>query len=305
MIEELVLPLYFYMSKIANQKNYRPIRLLALDIDGTLAANDRHEVSPRTRAALHGLEKLAVNIVLVTGRRYRSTRWVVENLGLKVHSISHGGTLLKCPNENTLHSYDLAAEEVGQLVKLAREMNMCLFGQRDSHSEGGVDFVIDSEPAANQDTTTYYEANRHFAAIFSLSSCSERFLNLGCFDTEKNLTCFAKAIEAAFPGQFNPLVLPPGPNATGWYCEITSRRADKWKALKKLGRILNIEDQEVCAVGDHLNDIPMVRQAGHGFAMSNARQELKDIADGICGSYDDDGLLPVIDYIWKFNHQGA
>ncbi len=78
------------------------IKLLALDLDGTLAL-DNHQVSPATKDALCRLHQDDVNVVIATGRRYRTTRFVIENLGFDVATVCNGGALVKDHQQNTLH----------------------------------------------------------------------------------------------------------------------------------------------------------------------------------------------------------
>ena len=72
----------------------QPINILALDIDGTLAVAD-HQILPRTRQALFELHEDGVEIVIATGRRFRTTSWVMENLGFDVHAICNGASYLE------------------------------------------------------------------------------------------------------------------------------------------------------------------------------------------------------------------
>ena len=67
-----------------------PIKLLALDLDGTLAV-DNHQVTEKTRDALHEISDEGVEVTIATGRRYRSARYVMENLGLDTFCICNGG----------------------------------------------------------------------------------------------------------------------------------------------------------------------------------------------------------------------
>ena len=74
-----------------------PIKMLALDLDGTLAI-DNHQVLPATRDALKHLHDADVEVVIATGRRYRSTRYVIDNLGFEVFAVCNGGALVKMPD---------------------------------------------------------------------------------------------------------------------------------------------------------------------------------------------------------------
>ena len=82
------------------------IKMIALDLDGTLAI-DNHQVSPATREALTALHDGGVEVVIATGRRYRTTRYVIENLGFDVFAVCNGGALIKHADTETLHAETL------------------------------------------------------------------------------------------------------------------------------------------------------------------------------------------------------
>jgi hydroxymethylpyrimidine pyrophosphatase-like HAD family hydrolase len=86
-----------------------------------------------------------------------------------------------------------------------------------------------------------------------------------------------------------------------WYSEITQAHVTKWSGLSFLANLANVSAHSICAVGDELNDLTMIQQAGIGVAMGNARLELQKQADWICGNHDNDGLLKVIDFIRDHN----
>lgn len=276
-----------------------PIRLLALDVDGTLAAK-KHQVSSQTRSALHELHNEKVQIVIVTGRRYRSARWIIEDLGLDTYTICNGGTLVKCPEQNTLHQFAFSHHQIQMLCTLARQHGICLVGQRDSHQNDGADFIVDSEAPWNKQTQAYYESNREFAEAQDLCSLEDEILSIGCFDNEHTLSHFSEQIESLLPGEFSTVTIPHL-SSGHQYCEIIKNGVNKWSTLSTLAVEIDINASEICAVGDQLNDIPMVTHAGHGFAMGNAHPDLKKVADKICGDHDKDGLLPVIDYVKNHN----
>jgi Cof subfamily protein (haloacid dehalogenase superfamily) len=75
---------------------------------------------------------------------------------------------------------------------------------------------------------------------------------------------------------------------------ITHKAATKEYAARELLTLLGLESEEVIAVGDGNNDIPLFKTAGRKIAMGNSTTELKEIADEICGSLADDGLADVI-----------
>ncbi len=84
------------------------IRLIALDVDGTLAARG-DEITPDTRDALHRAFDAGVHVALATGRRYRTSLRVAEALGLPVEIVCLGGALVKDAQRRTLQAHQFGA----------------------------------------------------------------------------------------------------------------------------------------------------------------------------------------------------
>jgi hydroxymethylpyrimidine pyrophosphatase-like HAD family hydrolase len=79
--------------------------------------------------------------------------------------------------------------------------------------------------------------------------------------------------------------------------EIAPAGVTKWSAVRRLARQWSIEDAQICAVGDDVNDIPMIHAAGLGVAMGNALPEVKAAADRIAPSQEEDGLVEVVRWL--------
>ena len=80
-------------------------------------------------------------------------------------------------------------------------------------------------------------------------------------------------------------------------CEIAPFGVSKWSGIMQLADEWGIRPEEICAVGDDVNDIPMIEAAGLGVAMGNALDEVKAAADRIAPSHDDDGLVQVVRWV--------
>jgi Cof subfamily protein (haloacid dehalogenase superfamily) len=271
--------------------------MIALDLDGTLAI-ENHQVSPKTRDALADLHSNSgVEVVIATGRRYRTTRFVIDNLGFEVFAVCNGGALVKTPEQQTLHRDTF---DVAHLAELARSLNITLFAQRDAHDMGGADFVIDSESRWNDATEKYHQDNAEFSATSDLMKSPDEFLVAGVFGPESELRTLANAIAENFPEQYNTIVVPH--LQTGHhYVEISQRHVDKWHGLTQLHKHLEIDPNHVCTVGDQLNDVAMISAAGHGVAMSNGHEDLQQMATFVCGHNEEDGIVDVVNYIREIN----
>ena len=276
-----------------------PIALLGLDIDGTLAVAD-HRILPRTQAALTALHADGVHVVIATGRRYRTTTWVMENLGFDVFAICNGGALIKHPDRSTLHADAFDEGDLKAIVELARARNCVLLAQRDQPGLEGPDFLVDSALDWNPHIQRYVETNKAWAEPADLSDPRPGCLLIATFDDEPRVRAFASALGEAFPGRFNTIIVPDY-QKRGWYCEVTQANISKWTGLLTVARHLGVQADQICAVGDQLNDMSMVSAAHHGVAMGNAVPELKSAARFVCGNHDADGLLDVVDYIRRHN----
>ncbi len=105
------------------------------------------------------------------------------------------------------------------------------------------------------------------------------------------------------PGKLHTHVLRP-PRYAGFFTEIAPAGVTKWSAIQRLARQWGIAEAEICAVGDDVNDIPMMRAAGLGVAMGNALPSVKAAADRIAPSHDEDGLAEVVAWLLEEGIRG-
>ncbi len=247
--------------------------MLALDLDGTLAIAD-HQVSPATRKALEALHQDNVEVVIATGRRYRTTRFVIDNLGFDVFAVCNGGALVKKPDKQTLHKETF---DVGPLAELARQLNLSVFAQRDAHDLGGADFFIDDHRPWNEWTDDYHNSNQEWASKEDLTNQGNEFLVSGVFGPQSELSELADLIEVHLPDSYNTILVPQQDGAY-YYCEISQKHVDKWHGLSRLAEHFDLKPENICTVGDQVNDIAMVTAVPHGVAMGNAAEELQELA---------------------------
>ena len=80
-----------------------------------------------------------------------------------------------------------------------------------------------------------------------------------------------------------------------FYVEILPKFVDKSVAVDKLMKFLEINREKVICVGDSFNDLPMLRYAGKGVAMGNAQKEVKETADYVTATNDEDGIVEIIE----------
>jgi hydroxymethylpyrimidine pyrophosphatase-like HAD family hydrolase len=105
-----------------------------------------------------------------------------------------------------------------------------------------------------------------------------------------------RRLRARLPAQLVTHVLR-SPRYRGFMCELAPAGVTKWSGIRRLAADWAIPDEAICAVGDDVNDIPMIRSAGLGVAMGNALPAVKAAARRIAPTHDDDGLAEVVDWL--------
>lgn len=80
-----------------------------------------------------------------------------------------------------------------------------------------------------------------------------------------------------------------------YYTEISAKDVNKWRAIEKLKEILNIQIEEIMAIGDNINDIKMIENSGIGVAMGNSWDKVKLRADYVTKSNAEDGVSEAIE----------
>lgn len=273
------------------------IRLLALDVDGTLAARG-DEVTPGTREALARAHGAGIEVAIATGRRYRTTMRIVEVLQLPVDTVCLGGALVKDGAGETLHSEHFDESDFATLHQLARDHGQAIVCHRDSARQGGADFLIDADVPWNEYTRLYFEQNDGWGdrtGGFGLEACPDALV-IGFFGHEPGLRALQDAVERGHPASFQPSLVPMHSQG-GWYLELTPRDVSKWTGLRMLAERRGISLEAICAVGDQVNDLPMLRRAGMAVAMGNAVDAVKEQAHWVTGRCDEDGIVAVVERI--------
>jgi Cof subfamily protein (haloacid dehalogenase superfamily) len=272
-------------------------RLLALDIDGTIT-NSQHDVSSRTVAAIGKARAAGMEVVLATGRRYRDALAIAQRVGVTHPLVTTAGALIKEPQ---LHVTQYRAaflpgvlEGVLQLIDAAGHEAVVY---TDSFAEG-FDFHCRGLECGGDGLRSYLARNRSLARVtpsLHQQPPRESFAAF-CMGSQREMLTLETALREAFPAETSVHVIR-SPKYRGYLCEIAPAGVTKWSGICQLAHSLGVASEEVCAVGDDLNDLPMICAAGLGVAMGNADPRVQAAADRVTGSNDADGLAALIDQL--------
>lgn len=263
------------------------LRLIATDLDGTLLDSSA-VVTPRTRAALDVARARGIHVVPVTARQPIGLRAIAAEAGFADWALcGNGAYATNLADGRMLFAEELPPETIRTLAEALREsVPGLLFA---SVREGGETFVAQHGYAEVAD---YADHKRHphtmggvpldqvlAAPSLKLVIRHPELAPSVLFDTLRDLGL--TGFEATLSGA--PFV------------EVMAEGVTKATGLARLCDHLGIRRDDVVAFGDALNDVEMLRWAGHGVAMAGAEDVVVEAADEVAASNDDDGVARVIE----------
>jgi Cof subfamily protein (haloacid dehalogenase superfamily) len=258
------------------------VKLVASDLDGTLLRPDE-TVSERTSKALAAAREAGITVVLVTGRPPRSLGPIAARIGVGGIAICANGAVIWDLDHGTMVDHSpLAADLAARLIRALRE------------AIGGVLFAVELEGGFG------HEAGWSEGPIAAPADVLEAdALELVTGPVTKLLVRhptlpFAEVAERAREAVGDDAVVTWAGTRV---VEISAAGVTKAFALERLCRHLGVRQQQVVAVGDMPNDLPMLAWAGRSVAVANAAPEVLEAADEVTAANVDDGVALLLERI--------
>jgi len=272
----------------------RGIRLLAIDIDGTLL-NTRFEISPADREAIVAAAQRGVEIVLVTGRRFASARSIAAKLPLELPLIASGGAMVKDAAGATLHRHLLPVAKARAVLADAgpgRKSALLLFDR-----EGKGQVVTEDLDPAHEPVEGYFARNREYIEQVvpleaALTEDPVEVLFVGAAAPMSELwDRLTRALSAASVSLARTEYLQRDLSLI----DVLDRGCNKGVALARYAARRGVAAEEVMAIGDNWNDREMLEWAGLPVLMANSSEELKRRGWAVTGSNDESGVAAAIE----------
>lgn len=259
------------------------IKLIALDVDGTLV-NSAKKLTAPVKEAIQKAKDCQIKIVICTGRPLSGVRQLLKELKLNQADdqfvICFGGGVVETTNGKVLSQQGLTYADFIDLEALARKLRL--------HFQA---LTNDRIYTCNKDIGDYtlYEANLVSLGISYRTPEEMRGLPLikGMYIDPAPVLDKAIADRTPFKQLSDHLVFM---KTAPFYFEAYPKGVNKGNALKKLCQRLHINADQVMAVGDEENDLSMLKFAGLGIAMGNAVPQVKKISTAQTLDNDHDGV---------------
>lgn len=265
-------------------------KVLVLDIDGTVT-NSNKKVTPKTKEAIMKLQEDGIIVVVASGRPTYGVLPLAKELRLDEYGgyilSFNGGKIINCTTKEVVFEKILPENYLGKLADLAKE-NDCEMMSYDGNC------VITTNPI---DPFIEIEAKINKLPIKNIASFHkyDKIPVNKCIVTaeDEHLAEVEKLFVKEFGQELSIFRSEP------FFLEIMPKDIDKAFSLEKLLEYLNYKKEEMVACGDGFNDLSMIKFAGMGVAMENAQQVVKDAADFITKSNDEDGVAFAIEQLFQ------
>lgn len=257
-------------------------RLLALDIDNTLT--DQPSVVPqRNLEAVKRAQDAGVFVTVATGRGHLGSRSIIQALGIDGPVICYGGAIIV----DAQTAAPLFVSEIES--ELVREV-MALAGARDIHAQL---YQGDGIVCAQNDVYTRAYSDRLGIPVEIDPLVSEKTWHnvpkvLWITDPAR-VPALIVEMEEHFAGRLKVSGSSPG------FIEFNVLGVDKGSGLARLARMMDIPQAQVAAAGDNTLDVEMLRWAGLGAAVADAKPEIRAAADVVTPACADCGVAWLID----------
>jgi Cof subfamily protein (haloacid dehalogenase superfamily) len=265
------------------------IKLLVLDIDGTISGKSNHIREPILQAIRNAQAK-GVKVALATGRMYRSALRFYELVGSQLPLMCYQGAWIQEPLTKTLHRH--LSVDTHFVHQLLDEF------EKPEWQTLSVHFYIDDRLYVREITPhTRAYADRSQVepiAVGDLRSLLSQFSPTKVLALSHN----TKEIDRLYQTlrqRYTPEELYLTKSVATFF-EATHPLVNKGAAVQYLAEdLLGLNSSQVMAVGDNFNDVEMIAYAGVGVAMGDAPPEVQQIADWVAPGVEEDGVAAAID----------
>lgn len=266
-------------------------KMVCIDMDGTLL-NSKKKVTDETKRVLIEAKKRGVTVAISTGRIYNNAAFYSKYIGLDAPVIAANGAIIKSANGEEIYKGIIGYETSIKVLEVLKKYKMTPnFHTHNSIYCGGplekffIYFFITRGIPADYKVNLYSIKKDQWKKVL-LDNQSE-ILKCICVHRNKKVVQMAKdelrkikGIEISSSNSFN--------------IEVNAEGVCKGNGASILGKKMGIKKEEIICIGDNENDLSMIEYAGLGVAMGNAPQYIKNKANYVTASNNEDGVAKVI-----------
>jgi Cof subfamily protein (haloacid dehalogenase superfamily) len=258
-------------------KPEHPIRLVIADVDGKLLTKDK-VLTERAARAVRTLKEEGVRFALTSGRPPRGLAMLVTPLGIDTPTAAFNGGMYVNPDLSPIETLTLDPSVVVSVARSMEHHGLDVWLYR------GVEWLIrrpDAPHVAREQRTVQFPPT----VVPTFSGLFDGVVKVvGIGDDSDALARGLADVHEQFPGEVSAARSQP------YYVDVTHPDANKGRVVRRVSQLLGIPLEQVAAIGDMPNDVPMFRAAALGIAMGHASDDVKRYASHVTTSSEDEGF---------------
>ena len=273
-----------------------PIRIIAVDIDGTLL-NPQFQISPTDLAALRRANQQGVEVILVTGRRHTFAMPIARLLGFDLHLISSNGAVTRSMEGETFHRDLLPATTCRKLCTAMQKFRGNTVLTFDKETKGAI--VLEHMDELGTSIQKWLEKNLEsieFVIPIENSLTADPVQAMFCGPIERMQQALATLSASGLEHDITVL-RTEYPARDLSLVDVLNRDCSKGHALERWANFRGIPREQVMAIGDNHNDVEMLAFAGVPFIMGNAVEELRGNGWRVTFTNDQNGVAAAVEQV--------
>jgi len=261
----------------------RKVSLVVSDVDGTLVTHDK-ALTPRSIAAVERLRAAGIAFSICSSRPPFGLRMLIEPLRLALPLGGYNGGAIVNPDLSVVEQklIPLDAAETAVEVFQAHHIDCWVF-------VGNEWLVVNPEGAHVLHETRTVQTAPTVVPAFTEAQLAAAGKIVGPSDDHDLIARIAAELQQALAGRANVV------RSQAYYCDVVAPGIDKGRLVRFLAEHLQIPREEILVLGDMENDLEMFRAAGFAVAMGNASEAVKQVAQAVTLSNDQDGFAAAIE----------
>ncbi len=283
-----------------------PVRLVAIDMDGTLLPALSQSLSERTGRSLVAAQRAGITVAIATGRRLAYTLPMIEHLSLRADTplITSNGAVTCTLGGGTIDCCHMDARVARGICGVLRPFGAVVFT---FNRPGRGELVLEDLHQAHGRITLWIEANRDAIEVvkpleMALMDGEDPIQGMAA-GTVEQMRAAERALKASAWAADCDCVRTEYPARDLSILDLVPPGVSKGMALEHLAARVGVDRKETMAIGDNWNDLGMLEWAGQAIVMANAAPELRALAKTRgwkqAPSSDDDGVAAILESILK------
>lgn len=273
-----------------------PIRLVALDIDGTLL-DSQSRISDANLSALRRAHSLGVEVLLTTGRRHTFAMPIADALGFDLWLVSSNGAVTRCSQGKLFHRDLLPADVTRRLLRHMARFRKNAVITFDLEAPGAL--LLEGVDELNGSISRWIEKNAawiHQVEQLETAISADPIQAMYCGSIALMREAEALLESAPFADEIT-ILKTEYEHRNLCILDVLSSRCSKGHALRRWAAHRGIPREQVMAIGDNYNDVEMLEFAGAPFIMENACPELKQNGWRVTASNDQSGVAVALEQV--------